>query len=115
MVKTSYTPNRRDIVWAKSEETSGHEQKGRRPFVVLSPQKYNRRLGLAIVCPITSKVKGYSSEILVDLKKVKGAILINQLTTIDFINRKAEFIEKLDSETTKRISDYFIDVLGYSE
>jgi len=58
-----YVPNRGDIVWLEFDPQAGHEQAGRRPAVVLSPQAYNDRTGLMVCCPVTSKVKGYPFEV----------------------------------------------------
>jgi mRNA interferase MazF len=52
---------------------AGHEQSGRRPAVVLSPADYNGKVGLAIVCPITSQIKGYPFEVLIPAGLPVGA------------------------------------------
>jgi len=57
--KRSYVPRRGDVAWLSFHPQAGHEQAGRRPAVVLSPQQYNARVGLALFCPITSRAKGY--------------------------------------------------------
>ena len=60
MVKsTKYIPERGDIVWLDFNPQLGHEQRGRRPALVMSYKAYNEKIGLAIFCPITSKDKGY--------------------------------------------------------
>ena len=59
----SYVPERGDLVWLTFDPEAGHEQAGRRPAVILSPQSYNRRAGLAIVVPVTRQVKQYPFEI----------------------------------------------------
>lgn len=70
MVKNrNYTPEKGDIVWLNFTPQAGHEQKGRRPALVLSPKEYNSKTGLAIFCPITSKIKGYPFEVLIKSKK----------------------------------------------
>ena len=61
----SYCPERGDIVWLEFMPQSGHEQSGRRPALTLSPSSYNRKVGLAIFCPITNQVKGYPFEVLI--------------------------------------------------
>ena len=60
-----YVPRRGDIVWLSFTPQAGHEQAGRRPALVLSPSTYNRKVGLALFCPITSRVKGYPFEVTV--------------------------------------------------
>ncbi len=62
MVAGDYIPRRGDAVWLQFDPQTGHEQAGRRPALVLSPESYNGRVGLAILCPITGNVKGYPSK-----------------------------------------------------
>ena len=94
MVKT-YIPNRGDFIWLDFNPQTGKEQAKTRPALVLSPMKYNKASSLALVCPITSKYKGWGFEIALpnDLK-VKGSILVDQLKSLDFKARNANFIEK---------------------
>jgi mRNA interferase MazF len=84
--------NRGDIVWLDFTPTKGHEQAGRRPAIVLSPLEYNARAGLMLVCPITSKTKGYPFEIKVE-GKIRGAILVDQIRSVDWRERNAQLIE----------------------
>jgi mRNA interferase MazF len=86
-----WVPDQGDVVWIDMSPQSGHEQRGRRPALVLSPSSYNRRVGLALVCPITSKVKGYDFEVLLppDLP-VSGVILSDEVRSVDWKSRKAE-------------------------
>lgn len=59
----AYCPNRGDVVWLSFTPQSGHEQAGHRPALTLSPAAYNRKVGLALFCPITSRAKGYPFEV----------------------------------------------------
>jgi len=73
------TPKRGDVVWLSFNPQAGHEQAGRRPAVVLSPEAYNARTGLALFCPVTSQVKGYPFEVAIpDNERVSGVILADQ-------------------------------------
>jgi len=73
-------PDRGDIVWLQSDPQAGHEQAGHRPAFVVSPRAYNRKVGLDLFCPITSRVKGYPFEVpLPATGKAHGAILADQL------------------------------------
>ena len=93
-------PQRGDVVWLSMNPQAGHEQAGRRPALVLSPGSYNAKVGLAILCPITSRVKGYPFEVPIpDGLPVEGAILSDQAKSLDWKARKAEFICKLPAET----------------
>ena len=92
----SYTPERGDAVWLDFNPQSGHEQADRRPAVVISPSSYNKKVGLALFCPITNQTKGYPFEVAIPKnKKVTGVILSDQLKSLDWRARNVEFISKL--------------------
>ena len=89
----AYVPRRGDVVWLTFNPQAGHEQAGRRPAVVLSPNAYNAKVGLALLCPITSQVKGYPFEVLLPHGfPVSGAILADQIKSLDWQARTAEFL-----------------------
>ncbi len=95
----SYVPARGDLVWLQFTPQAGHEQAGRRPALVISPVTYNRRVGLALCCPITSQVKGYPFEVLLPKGLgVEGAILSDQMKSLDWRVRKAKRISRIPSE-----------------
>ncbi|MGO8897475.1 MAG: endoribonuclease MazF [Isosphaeraceae bacterium] len=97
MVTTgSYVPDRGDLVWITLNPQAGHEQAGRRPAVVLSPASYNAKVGLAVLCPITSQVKGYPFEVLIPPGvSVTGAVLADQVKSLDWRARRADLIGRL--------------------
>jgi len=100
----AYVPQRGDVVWITLTPQAGHEQAGRRPAVVLSPKEYNRKTGLAILCPITSQVKGYPFEVLLPAGlPVAGAILSDQVKGLDWRARNAEMICALPPETVSEV------------
>ena len=100
----AYVPNSGDIVWITFNPQAGHEQAGRRPALVLSPATYNGKVGLAILCPITSQIKGYPFEVLIpDGLKISGAILSDQVKSLDWKARQAEFICKLPSAALNEV------------
>ena len=93
-------PDRGDIVWLNFVPQAGHEQSGMRPALVLSPKSYNKLVGLALFCPITSKVKGYPYEVLLpNNQEITGAVLADQVKSLDWRVRKAKFVSKAKSET----------------
>lgn len=98
-----YIPEEGDIVWLEFDPQAGHEQAGHRPAVVLSRKAYNRKTGLAIFCPITSRVKGYPFEVTVNGKKIRGAVLSDQVKSLDWKARRAKLIEKLDDESLTEV------------
>ena len=93
-----YAPERGDIVWLQFNPQSGHEQTGHRPALVLSPREYNRRVGLALFCPITSKVKGYPFEVSVSVKSIKGVILSDQVKSLDWKARQAKWVARVSED-----------------
>lgn len=100
----SYVPKRGDVVWITFNPQAGHEQAGRRPAVVVSPVDYNRKVGLALLCPITSRVKGYPFEVLPpEGHSVQGAILADQVKSLDWRARDARFFCELDASTVSRV------------
>jgi len=95
-VPRRYVPQRGDIVWLSFTPQAGHEQGGRRPALVLSPSVYNRKVGLALLCPITSRVKGYPFEVAIpEGLAVTGAVLADQVKSLDWQARQAEFAARL--------------------
>ena len=100
----AYIPDSGDIVWITFNPQAGHEQAGRRPALVLSPAAYNGKVGLAILCPITSQFKGYPFEVIIpDSLEIQGAILSDQVKSLDWKVRKAAFGCKLPSNTFKEV------------
>jgi mRNA interferase MazF len=91
-VVTEYVPERGHVVWLDFDPQTGREQAGRRPAFVLSPLVYNRRVGLALFCPITSRAKGYPFEVaLPDGLGVEGVVLSDQIKSLDWRRRRAGF------------------------
>lgn len=94
-----YVPERGDLVWLQFNPGAGHEQAGRRPAIVVSHAEYNRRVGLALFCPITSNVKGYPFEVIIpEGLGVDGAILSDQVRSLDWRVRKAKRIGHLPND-----------------
>jgi len=103
-VKKEYIPERGDAVWITFNPQAGHEQAGRRPAVVLTPAAYNGKVGLAILCPITSKIKGYPFEVVIpNHLPISGAVLSDQVKSLDWQVRKAELICALPEDTVAEI------------
>jgi mRNA interferase MazF len=98
MVK-NYIPEQGDLIWLEFTPQAGHEQSGLRPALVVSPASYNGAVGLALMCPITSKIKGYPFEVLLPKKsKIQGTILSDQIKSLDWRIRKAKFIAKASTQ-----------------
>lgn len=100
----TYIPNCGDILWIAFNPQAGHEQDGRRPAVVLSPASYNSKVGLALLCPITTRIKGYPFEVqLPEGMKINGAILADHVKSLDWKIRQAEFICRLPTTTVDEV------------
>ena len=90
MAGRKYVPDRGDVVWLQFTPQAGHEQAGHRPALVLSPASYNRRSGLMLCCPITSRVKGYPFEVaLGEGQALEGVVLADQVKSLDWKARQA--------------------------
>jgi mRNA interferase MazF len=104
-VVTPYVPDRGDVVWLEFDPQAGHEQARRRPALVLSPRAYNQRVGMALVCPITSQVKGYPFEVAVPsaTSKLRGVILADQLKSLDWRARQAALLARVPESTVEEV------------
>lgn len=95
-------PRRGDIVWLNFNPQADHEQAGKRPAIVLSPEEYNRKTSLIIACPITSKVKGYPFEARLEGKKVDGVILSDQAKSLNWKVWNAQLVEQATANLRSR-------------
>jgi mRNA interferase MazF len=112
----SYIPERGDIIWMNFDPQSGHEQAGRRPALVLSSREYNGFLGLAQVCPITSKTKGYPFEVsLPENLQITGVVLSDQSKSIDWKAREATFIDECPLLTLTEVLSKLLVVIDPDE
>lgn len=93
MVK--YTPQRGDVVWLEFDPQKGKEIPKTRPALVISPLQYNLKTDLALFMPITSQIKGYPFEVLIEIEGVNGAVLCDQIRSLDWKARKAKFVTHL--------------------
>ena len=102
--RREYVPGRGDAIWITPNPQAGHEQSGRRHALVVSPAVYNGKVGLALLCPITSQVKGYPFEVLIPARlKVSGAVLSDQVKSLDWRARRAELIDRLPESTISEV------------
>jgi mRNA interferase MazF len=102
----SYVPQRGDIVWINFDPQAGHEQRGRRPALVLSPAAYNRKVELGIFCPVTGQAKGYAWEVALPTGLgVTGVILADQIKSLGWKERRVEFAARLPPEVLDEVLD----------
>lgn len=97
-------PERGDIIVFDFSPTSGHEQSGIRPAIVLTNIDFNRG-GLVFVCPITSTERGHFFEVKVEAKETRGVILVHQLRSIDYVSRNVKIVDRANTSTTKEVID----------
>jgi mRNA interferase MazF len=104
-----HAPDRGDIVWVDFDPQAGHEQAGRRPALIISPRSYNQKVGLVLLCPITNQCKGYPFETpLPKGLKVAGVVLADQVKSMDWHARRAEFCCRAPAATV-------FDVIGKAQ
>jgi len=94
-----YVPNKGDFIAVTFDPQSGHEQKGRRPALVVSNDLFNRRMGMAIVCPITNTDSDIPFHVAVpEDSGLTGFVMVEQVKTIDYVSRKARYINKASDQ-----------------
>lgn len=103
-MSSRYVPDRGHIVWINFSPHLGHEQGFRRPAIILSPLAYNQKTSLAILCPITNQVKGYTFEVpLIESMKTTGAVIADHIKNLDWSATEAVFIEKAPDEVIDEV------------
>ena len=108
----AYVPERGDVVWINLNPQAGHAQAGHRPAVVVSPRSYNSKVGLGLFCPITSQVKGYPFEVaLPSGLPVSGVVLADQVKSLDWRARRAQFVAQLPDNTSAEVLGKLVAVL----
>jgi len=98
-----YIPEQGDIVALSFDPQSGHEQKGRRPAVIISNKTFNQHIGLAFACPITNTKRDFPFHIEIESKNITGFIMGEQMKSIDYNSRNIKFIEKANQKTINQI------------
>lgn len=109
---TGYVPETGDIVTMEFDPQLGREQAKRRPALVLTDQRYNRASGLAVVCPLTSKRKPYPFALPINLDNVEGAVLVDQLKSMDWAARGTRFHSKAEATLLTTVRQYVAVLLG---
>jgi len=99
-----YVPAPGDLVWLSFASQVGHEHAAQRPAVIVSPAEYNRKVGLCLCCPVTRRVKGYPFELeLPQGLEVTGAVLCDQVKSVDWKARNARRIASLPAVTVREV------------
>lgn len=98
----AYIPDRGDLVWTDFNPSSGHEQAGERPALVLSRRIFNQKVGLAMVVPVTSRERGHAFEVkIVNKDGINGVALCQQVKMIDYKSRGVVFAQKTDDQAVE--------------
>jgi mRNA interferase MazF len=94
-----YTPRKGDFLTLTFDPQAGHEQRGRRPALVISNDLFNRHTGLAIVCPVTNTDRGYPFHLMVpEESSLTGFVMVEQVKSVDYAMRRASFVERAPAE-----------------
>jgi mRNA interferase MazF len=106
-----YVPEAGDIVWLNFDPQAGHEQAGHRPALVLSPAGYNGKTGLMLCCPMTTQIKGYPFEVLIDGERPQAA-LADQVESLDWGVQKATSKGRVSSSELADVRAKTIALIG---
>jgi mRNA interferase MazF len=99
-----YVPRKGEFITVSFDPQSGHEQKGRRPALVVSNTLFNEKTGLAIVCPLTTTDRGYPFHVPVrDDLEIAGFVMVEQVKSIDFHARQAKRIGHASAEVLEEV------------
>jgi len=113
VVARTYVPDAGDLVWLTFDPQAGHEQRGRRPALVLSPRSYNAKASLAIACPITSPAKGYPFEVALPSDgAITGVILADHVKNLDWKARRAVFAAKASADVVTDVRERLRVLIG---
>jgi mRNA interferase MazF len=113
VVARGWVPNAGDLVWLTFDPQAGHEQRGRRPALILSPRAYNAKARLAVACPITSQIKGYPFEVpLPPGGPIVGAVLADHVKNLDWQARHVIFEAKAPADVLTDVRERLRVLLG---
>lgn len=103
--KENYIPQRGDIVWLDFDPSQGNEIRKTRPALIISPVNYNQKVGLALICPITSHIKGYPFEVILSSKNIKGVVLADHIKSLDWKARDTTFEEQASVDVIREVTE----------
>ena len=113
MVARAYVPDAGDLVWLTFDPQAGHEQRGRRPALILSPRTYNAKTRLALACPVTSQLKGYPFEVpLPSSGAIHGAVLADHVKNLDWDARRVRFEAKAPADVVIDVRERLRVLIG---
>lgn len=106
-----YVPEAGDIVWLHFDPQAGHEQAGHRPAVVVSPATYNGKTGLLLCCPMTTQIKGYPFEVLIEGAR-PSAVLSDQVKSLDWVAHRASRKGKVTADELAQVRRKAVALIG---
>ncbi len=109
---SKYVPEAGDIIMLDFDPQAGREQAKRRPALVITDQRYNQASGLAVVCPLTSQRKPYPFALPTTLDRIEGAVLVDQIKSLDWTSRNAEFHSRAEAGLLAKVRTYLAVLLG---
>jgi len=102
----AYTPRQGDVIYMNFDPRIGHEQRGRRPGLIISNEEYHKRTSMAMVCPITSTISGFPMHVALDDRTTtRGEIMCEQVKSLDLIARRAEYEEFIPDDILDEVID----------
>jgi mRNA interferase MazF len=104
LVGETFVPDTGNVVWISLDPAFGHEQAGRRPFLVLSKRSYNAKTSMMVGVPVTSKRKAYPFQ--VDLRTdgaISGVAMVDQIRSVDWRLRIAEHAGDADQASLRNV------------
>lgn len=107
-----YVPDAGDVIMLDFDPQVGREQAKRRPALVITDQRYNQASGLVVVCPLTSQRKPYPFSLPVTVGQVQGAVLVDQIKSLDWKMRNAQFHSRNDPALLAKVRTYLAVLLG---
>ena len=107
----NYIPDVGDVVWIDFDPQAGHEQAKRRPAVVLTPKAYNEKTSLFICVPLSTKIKGYPFEVLIEGDKDSVA-LSDHVKSLDWNARRSEYKTKVSQDELEQIQTKLASLIG---
>jgi mRNA interferase MazF len=112
----TYTPEQGDIIYLEFDPQAGHEQKGKRPALVVSNNTYNRFTNMAMVCPITNTDRHFPLHVQLDERtRTTGVVMCEQVKALDVKARKATFSEKAPFDIIEEVVDILIGFVEFQK
>jgi mRNA interferase MazF len=104
-----YKPMQGDIIFLNFDPQIGHEQRGRRPALIVSNNTFNSFTGIAVVCPIKNTNREIPIHVSLDDRiKTTGVVMCDQVKSLDIRMRNAEFVEKVPEDILAEVIDIIV-------